>query len=118
MVLNASKVTSGSSEDELKTVNFKDTWAPDVLSPYKELREVCGTLATVFSHTAGVEGDFSIRKNVYQGRDLLSHFHAQCDIHCRTTFPLIKRLGLFPQDEGPGSPVEQATLVPRPPVSS
>jgi hypothetical protein len=104
MVLNASNVTSsnvmssddGSSEDNLTMVDFKGAWAADVLLPYKELREVCGTLATVFSHTAGVEGDFSIRKNVYQGRDLLNHFHAQCDIHCRTTFPLIKRLGLFP----------------------
>ena len=75
--------------------SFDTAWDKDILHPYRSLRRLCGTLATPFSHTAGVEGDFSIRKSVYQGTDSLSHFHAQCDMHCRVTFPLIRRLKLF-----------------------
>ena len=59
--------------------SFDTAWDKDILHPYRSLRRLCGTLATPFSHTAGVEGDFSIRKSVYQGTDSLSHFHAQCE---------------------------------------
>ena len=91
--MNGSNTVDMSSRITIE--RFDTAWSKDILLPYRSLRRFCGTLATPFSHTAGVEGDFSIRKSVYQGRDSLSHFPAQCDMHCRVTFPLIRRLKLF-----------------------
>ena len=84
-------VIRGSTTEDGEMATFKNAWGPTVLQPFTELRELCGTLATVFPNTAGVEGDFSTRKSVVQGRDSLLHYRTQSEMRCKA-FPVLRSL--------------------------
>jgi hypothetical protein len=73
--------TRNDTTEDVTLLLFDKAWSSKYLENFGELRTYLGALATVFPGTAQVEGDFSVHKLVLRGRDCLSHFGSQSEIH-------------------------------------
>ena len=91
---------SGKTERTKKTTRKRRRAKLGLLSCVKRGMVLSGPDDDDGRFVAGVEGDFSIRKGVVRGRETLTDFSVQSDMHCKV-FPLYKEYGfVFPSEGG------------------